>query len=215
MSQACCVAIPLGAMGLSAVFDCDISRSYWLTIFWCHSCEQLWLLRVCTFAWSSLSLRHSSKFLCGGSNGDWMPICARSEGSGESAHLHRLTLAFVTVYNLLCCLKWRFVCYSRQQLVLWWVCIFAQAKSLDNAISIKISWAGSEGSWESSRLHRIAWAFVTVSKYHVLVYMTEMAIFVTLMWTANAVMSLHQQPQHFCATISALYQCFKNAHSTL
>ena len=56
-----------------------------------------------------------------------MPFCASSEGSGESAHLHRLTLAFVTVQNLLCCLKWRFVCYSRRQRILWWVCTFAQA----------------------------------------------------------------------------------------
>ena len=32
---------------------------------------------------------------------------------------HRLTLAFATVQNLMCCLKWRFVCYSRQQRVLW------------------------------------------------------------------------------------------------
>ena len=77
--------------------------------------------------WSSLSLRHSLKFSCGDSNGDWMPFCASSEGSGESAHLHRLALAFVTVQNLLCCLKWRFVCYSRQQRILWWVCTFAQA----------------------------------------------------------------------------------------
>ena len=61
-------------------------------------------------------------------------------------------------------------------------------------------------SWESARLHRLAWAFVTVSEYHVL---AEMAIFVTFMWTANDVASLHQQPQDFCATISALYQCVK------
>ena len=110
-----------GFMGLSAVCGCDISQSYSLNIFGCHSCEQRWLWWVCTFAWSSLSFRHRSKFLCGGSNGDWMPICASSEGSGESAHLHRLTLVFVTVQNLLCCLKWRFVCFSRQQLILWWV----------------------------------------------------------------------------------------------
>ena len=146
------------------------------------------VMAFCTFAWSSLSLRPSSKFLCGGSNGDWMPVCASSKGSGESANLHRLTLAIVTVQNLLCCLKWRFVCYSRQQRILWWVCIFAQAKSLDSAISIKISCAGSEGSWEFACLHRLAWAFVTVSKYHVL---AEMAIFVMFMWTANAVVSLH------------------------
>ena len=42
-----------------------------------------------------------------------------------------------------------------------------------------------------------------------------MAIFVTYMWTANDVVSLHQQPQDFCAAISALYQCFKKAHSVL
>ena len=84
-------------------------------------------MALATFAWSSLSLRHSLKFSCGDSNGDWMPFCASSKGSGESAHLHRLTLAFVTVQNLLCCLKWRFVCYSRQQRILWWVCTFAQA----------------------------------------------------------------------------------------
>ena len=38
VSRDCCVAISLGAMGLSAVCDCDIYRSYSLTIFWCHSC---------------------------------------------------------------------------------------------------------------------------------------------------------------------------------
>ena len=36
VSRDCCVAIPLSAMGLSAVCDCD-------TIFGCHSCEQRWL----------------------------------------------------------------------------------------------------------------------------------------------------------------------------
>ena len=169
MSRDCCVAIPLSAMGLPAVCDCDTHY----TIFGCHSCEQRWLWRVYTFAWSSLSLRHSSKFSCGDSNGDWMPFCASSEGSGESAHLHRLTLAFVTVQNLLCCLKWRFVCYSRQQRILRWVCTFAQAVTgqcnkyqdllcwqqrllgvctfvqvrLNLLHSIEISWAGWNGDF--------------------------------------------------------------------
>ena len=79
-------------------------------------------------------------------------------------------------------------------------------QSLDNVINIKSSCAGSKGSWEYARLHRLAWAFYTVLKYHVLV---EMAIFATFMWIANDVVSLHQQPQEFCATISALYQCVK------
>ena len=187
-------------------FVCSLWLWYSLTIFGRHSCKQRWHWRVCTFAWSSLSLRHSLKFSCGDSNGDWVPFCANSEGSGMSAHLHRLTLAFVTVQNLLWCLKWRFVCYSRQHRIPWWVCTFVQAKSLDNVINIKISCAGSKGSWESARLHRLAWAFFTVSKYHVLV---EMVIIVTFMWTANDAVSLHQQPQDFWATISALYQCFK------
>ena len=150
-----------------------------LTILGWHLCEQRWLWRVYTFAWSSLNLRHSSKFSCCDSNGEWMPFCASSEGSGESAYLHRLTLAFVAVQNLLCCLKWRFVCYLHQKRILWWVCTFAHAKSLDNIINIKISCAGSKGSCESARLHRLAWAFFAVSKYHVQV---EMAIFVTFMW---------------------------------
>ena len=119
MSRDCCVAIPLSAMGLSAVCNCD-TYYFWVSF-------MRTAMALATLAWSSLSLSHSLKFSCGDSNGDWMPFCASSEGSGESAHLHRLTLAFVTVQNLLCYLKWRFVCYSRQQRILWWVCTFAQA----------------------------------------------------------------------------------------
>ena len=135
-----------------------------------------------------------------------MPFCASSEGSGESAHLHRRTLAFVTVQNLLCCLKWRFVCYSPASSEYSSESAHVRRQSLDNVINLKISCAGSKGSWEYARLHRLAWAYYTVSKYHVLV---EMAIFAKFMWTANDVVSLHQQPQEFCATISALYQCVK------
>ena len=115
-----------------------------------------------------------------------MPFCASSEGSGESAHLHRFTLAFVTVQNPSCCLKWRFVCYLRQQRILWWVCTFAQAKSLDNVINIKISCAGSKGSWESARLHRLAWAVFTVSKYHVLVEMAILNVYVNNEWSGES-----------------------------
>ena len=46
-------------------------------------------------------------------------------------------------------------------------------QSMDNVINIKISCAGRRVSWEYARLHRLTWAFYTVSKYHVLV---EMAI---------------------------------------
>ena len=37
--------------------------------------------------------RHSNEISCAGSNGDLLLFCASSKGSGESAHLHRLTLA--------------------------------------------------------------------------------------------------------------------------
>ena len=194
-----------------------------LTIFGCHSCEQRWLWRACTFAWSSLSLRHSSKFSCGDSNDDWMPCCASNEGSGESAHLHRLTLAFVTVQNLLCCLKWRLVCYSRQQRILWWVCTFAQAVTgqcntyqdllCSRSLVLKISCAQDLLCSRSlvlaakalESLHVCTGSPGPSSQYQNI----EMAIFVTFMWPANDVVSLHQKPQDFCATISALNQCFK------
>ena len=105
-----------------------------------------------------------------------MPFCVSSEGSGESAHLHRLTLAFVTVQTLLClngglCTIHASSDYSGESAHL-------RRQSLDNVINIKISCAGSKGSWESACLHRLASASFTVSKYHVLV---EMAIFVTFM----------------------------------
>ena len=50
--------------------------------------------RKCSKEQAHLMIHHSSKISCGGSNGS---LCSRSEGSGESAHLHRLTWAFVTV----------------------------------------------------------------------------------------------------------------------
>ena len=48
--------------------------------------------------------------------------------------------------------------------------------------------------------------FVLVLKYHVLAQIT---IYVPFIRTVNAVVRLHQQPQEFCATISALYKCVK------
>ena len=74
-----------------------------------------------------------------------MPFCASSEGSGESAHLHGLTLAFFTVQNLLCCLNGDLCAihasseYSGESEHL-------RKQSLDNVINIKITCAGSKGS---------------------------------------------------------------------
>ena len=65
MSRDCCVAIHLSAMGLSTVCDCDTHLLFLGAI---HA--NMDDLAIYTFAWSSLSLRHSSKFSCGDSNGD-------------------------------------------------------------------------------------------------------------------------------------------------
>ena len=78
-------------------------------------------------------------------------------------------------------------------------------QSLDNVIKLKISCAGSKGSWEYARLHRLAWAFYTVSKYHVLV---EMAIYTTFVWAVSAVVGLRRhhgdsvQPSVRCISAS-------------
>ena len=53
---------PLSAMGLSAVCDCD-THYFWVSF-------MRTAMALATFAWSSLSLRHSLKFSCGDSNGD-------------------------------------------------------------------------------------------------------------------------------------------------
>ena len=58
----CCVAIPLSAMGLSAVCYCD---TYCFLVSFMRTA-----MALATFAWSSLSLCHSLKFSCGDSNGD-------------------------------------------------------------------------------------------------------------------------------------------------
>ena len=84
-----------------------------------------------------------------------MPFCASNEGSGESAHLHRLTLAFVTVKDLCAALNGDLCAiyasseYSGESAHL-------RRQSLDNVINIKISCAGSKGSLEYARLHRLA-----------------------------------------------------------
>ena len=62
MSRDCYVAIPLSAMGLSAVCDCD---THYFGVSFMRTA-----MALATFALSSLSLRHSLKFLCVDSNGD-------------------------------------------------------------------------------------------------------------------------------------------------
>ena len=61
MSHDCCVAIPLNAMGLSAVCDCD---TYYFGVSFMQTA-----MALATSAWSSLSLRQF-EFSCGDSNGD-------------------------------------------------------------------------------------------------------------------------------------------------
>ena len=61
MSPDWCVAIPLSTMGMSAVCDCD-THYFWVSF-------MRTAMALATFAWSSLSLRHSLKFSYGDSNG--------------------------------------------------------------------------------------------------------------------------------------------------
>ena len=68
-----------------------------------------------------------------------MPFSASIEGSGECAHLHRLTLAFVTVQKISRAVAkgdLSAIHTSSEDSGEW---------SLDDTISIKISYAGSEG----------------------------------------------------------------------
>ena len=60
------MAIPLSAMGLSAVCDCD-THLLFLGVIHVRTVMALASLHI---AWSSLSLPHNLKFACGDSNGD-------------------------------------------------------------------------------------------------------------------------------------------------
>ena len=62
MFRDCGVANPLSAMGLSAVCECD---TYYFGVSFMRTA-----MALATFAWISLSLRHSLNFSCGDSNGD-------------------------------------------------------------------------------------------------------------------------------------------------
>ena len=78
--------------------------------------------------------------------------------------------------------------------------------NIQERLLLSIFFLCREGSGESVHLHRLTWVFVLVLKYHVL---AQIMIYVPFIRTVNALVRLHQQPQEFCATISALYQCVK------
>ena len=59
--------------------------------------------------------RHSIETSCAGSNSDSMLFYVSSEGSSESAHLHRLTLAFTSVPKSHVLSQMAILFYSRQQ----------------------------------------------------------------------------------------------------
>ena len=105
-----------------------------------------------------------------------MPICASSEVSGESAHLH-CTKSLVLPKMAICVL----FTPAANTLVSLHICA-GRVTGQCNKCQDLLCWQRRLlGVWESARLHRLARAFVTVSKYHVL---AEMAIFGTFMRTA-------------------------------
>ena len=73
----------------------------------------------------------------------------------------------------------------------------------------------ANGSDKSAQLNRLALVTRQCVKYQN-VMLAQMAFWVPLMQAAkavpkaNALMSLHQKMQTVCATIAALYQCFKS-----
>ena len=81
-----------------------------------------------------------------------MPFCASRE---RSAHLHRLILAFVTV-QITCAALNGDLCAIHASSEDSGESAHLRRQSLDNVINIKISCAGSKGSWEYARLHRLA-----------------------------------------------------------
>ena len=83
-----------------------------------------------------------------------MPFCASSEGSGESAHLHRLYLAFATV-QISCAALYGNLCAIHASSEYSGESAHLRRQSLDNVINIKIYCADSKGSWESALLHRL------------------------------------------------------------
>ena len=87
------MAIPLSAMGLSAVCECDTHLLFLGVIHansdgFGESAHLLGLVYVIVTVQNSHVVTQMT-IEC--------RYCASSEGSGESAHLHMLTLAFVTV----------------------------------------------------------------------------------------------------------------------
>ena len=158
--------------------------------------------RKCSREQAHLVIRNSSKISCGGSNGN---LCSRSEGSGESAHVHRLAWAFVTVSESHVHARLAvWVCHLCEQRIKALVNIHKAAQVhlslllLDNLISTKLScWPGmrfrcyiwlQRCSGESAHSHRLNWAFVTVPKFYALAQMTTYVLFIR---AAKALVSLH------------------------
>ena len=126
-----------------------------LLCFWCHSCEQRWLWRVCTFAWSSLSLHHSSKFSCDGSMGIECHF-VRAVKAMASLHICTGLLLPSSLYTMSCAAYYAIsvlVTSAADTLVSQTICAGKVTGQCDR---FKITCAGSEGSWEDVRLHRLA-----------------------------------------------------------
>ena len=112
-----------------------------------------------------------------------MLFFASSEGSDESVHLHRLTLAFVTVPKSHVLLQIAiFVLFTPVARTL--VSLRIYTGSLEPRHSSDISCAGSngdlmscKGSSKSAHLHRLTLAFLTVPKAHLLPQMEICVLF--------------------------------------
>ena len=176
---------------------CSLWVWYSLTIFWCQSCEQRWLWRVYTFAWSLSQFKILMWWLKWRLNA----ILCEQRRIWRVCTFAQALLSLRHCTNLLYCLIWQFVCYSRQQRILWWVCTFAQA------VTGQCYKYQDLLCWQQRLLGVCTFAQAPLSLLHSI----EISC---ASWNGDFcnvydVVSLHQQPQDFCAAICALYQWFK------
>ena len=144
MSRDCCVAIPLSVMGLSAVCDCD-THYFWVSF-------MRTAMAFATFAWSSPSLSSQFKIL-------QMAIeCHFVRAAKDLVSLHICTSLpqSSSLYKISCAALNGDLCAIHASSEYSGESAHLRKQSLDNIINIKISCAGSKGSWEYARLHRLA-----------------------------------------------------------
>ena len=139
----------------------------WLKwVFVWHSCEQRRLVSLHSLALTLVAVPKSYVLA-------QMGICVtfmRAAKTGESTHLHRLAWAFSRYQNLTCMLIWWLFCHSCEQhrLVSLHICtVSPEPSSQFQNLMYWLKWVFVCNLKGRSEV-RLVWAFVTVTKSHVL-----------------------------------------------